>query len=74
MRKLIVFFSFWFSVTIVVAQNTERKLYSIAFIILRICLIPSMMQVRMTMTSCLMAVTGGLRKSTKLNCIISRTC
>lgn len=31
MRKLIVFFSFWFSVTIVVAQNTERKLYSIAF-------------------------------------------
>ena len=31
MRKLIVFFSFWFSATIVVAQNTERKLYSIAF-------------------------------------------
>lgn len=31
MRKLIVFFSFWFGVTIVTAQNTERKLYSIAF-------------------------------------------
>lgn len=31
MRKLIVFFSFWFGITIVAVQNTEHKLYSIAF-------------------------------------------
>lgn len=31
MRKLVLFLSLWFGAAIVVAQNTERKLYSIAF-------------------------------------------
>ena len=31
MRKLIIFFSFCFCVATLAAQNTERKLYSVAF-------------------------------------------
>lgn len=74
MRKLIVFFSFWFSVTIVVAQNTERKLYSIAFYNLENLFDTIHDAGKNDYDFLLMAVTGGLRKSTKLNCIISRTC
>lgn len=75
MRKLIVFFSFWFSATIVVAQNTERKLYSIAFYNLE-NLFDTIHDAGKNDYDFLPdgAVTGGLRKSTKLNCIISRTC
>lgn len=52
MRKLIVFFSFWFGVTIVMAQNTERKLYSIAFYNFENLFDTFMTQARTTMSFC----------------------